>query len=146
MVTVRVEDPDPVTEVGLNVPVAPLGRPLTEKLTAELKPFKPVTVGVKLVPLPWITVCELGDAASEKPGTPFTIRATVSDCVRLPLVPVMVNRYEPAGVAGSVVILRVDDPEASRLGLKEAPAPAGKPETLSETDPLKPFEGVTLVA
>ena len=44
--TVRVEEPDPVTEVGLNVPVAPVGRPLMEKLTAELKPFKAVTLGV----------------------------------------------------------------------------------------------------
>jgi hypothetical protein len=47
--TVRVEELDPVTEVGLNVPVVPVGRPLTEKLTAELKPFNAVTDGVKVV-------------------------------------------------------------------------------------------------
>ena len=90
--TVRVEDPEPVTEVGLNVPVAPVGRPLTVKVTAALKPFKAVTVGVKLVLLPWITVCELGDAASEKLGAAFTTRMAVALCVRLPLVPVMVRR------------------------------------------------------
>ena len=75
--TVRVEEPEPVTEVGLNVPVAPVGRPLTVKATAALKPFALVTVGVKLVLPPWTTVCELGDAASEKLGAGFTTSVTV---------------------------------------------------------------------
>jgi hypothetical protein len=37
MVKVRVEE-FPVVELGAKVPLAPAGRPLTEKLTAELKP------------------------------------------------------------------------------------------------------------
>lgn len=49
---VNVVDPEPVTEVGLNVPVAPVGRPLTVNATAELNPFNAATVGVKLVPPP----------------------------------------------------------------------------------------------
>ena len=44
--TVRVDEPEPVTEAGLNVPVAPEGSPVRLKETAELKPFKAVTLGV----------------------------------------------------------------------------------------------------
>jgi len=89
--TVSIEDPDPVIEAGLNVPVAPMGRPLTEKLTAELKPFKPVTEGVKVVVPPWITVCDPGDAASVKLDGGFTTSVTVEVWTRLPLVPVVVS-------------------------------------------------------
>ena len=39
VLTVSVEDPDPVTEVGLNVALAPVVSPLTLKLTALLKPL-----------------------------------------------------------------------------------------------------------
>ena len=69
--------PEPVTEAGTNVPVAPVGKPLTVKATAELNPFAPVTVGVNVVLPPWITVCELGEAVSEKLGGAFTTIDTV---------------------------------------------------------------------
>jgi hypothetical protein len=36
---VRVEDPDPVTEAGLNVAVVRLGTPLTVRFTVAAKPF-----------------------------------------------------------------------------------------------------------
>ena len=141
--TISVEVPEPVTEVGLNVPVAPVGRPLTVKSTAALKPFAPVTVGVKVVLPPWTTVCELGEAVSEKLGGAVTFRATSTLCVRLQLVPVTVTTYDPTGVAPeSVVMVRVEDPDAIWLGLKVATAPAGKPVALSETFPLNPFTGV----
>jgi hypothetical protein len=35
--------PEPVTDVGVKVAVAPGGKPLTEKVTVPLKPFKAVT-------------------------------------------------------------------------------------------------------
>ena len=44
--TVSVALPDPVTVLGLNVPVAPLGNPLTPKLTAPLNPFSAPTFTV----------------------------------------------------------------------------------------------------
>jgi len=44
--TVKVALPEPVTEVGLNVPVAPLGKPLTLKPTAPVKPFSAPTFTV----------------------------------------------------------------------------------------------------
>ena len=46
VVTVNVEDPEPLTEAGLNVPVAPAGSPLTVSETTPLKPPDAVIVGV----------------------------------------------------------------------------------------------------
>ena len=89
--TVNVEVPEPVTEVGLNAPVAPVGSPVTLKLTAALKPFALVTVGVYVVLPPWITVCELGEAVSEKLAGRFTTSVTVEVFTKLPLVPVIVS-------------------------------------------------------
>lgn len=44
VVIVNVEGPDPTTSEGLNVPVAPAGSPLTDRLTDPLNAFIPVTV------------------------------------------------------------------------------------------------------
>jgi hypothetical protein len=44
--TVSVALPVPVTVLGLNVPVAPLGNPLTPKLTTPLNPFSAPTFTV----------------------------------------------------------------------------------------------------
>ena len=46
VVSVSVEDPAPVTDVGLKLPVTPVGNPLTLKVTALLKPFKAATLAV----------------------------------------------------------------------------------------------------
>ena len=89
--TVNVEDPEPVTEVGANVPVAPVGNPLTVKFTSELNPFAPETVGVNVVVEPWITDCELGVVAIKKKKKTFTTKVTVEVLTRLPLVPVIVS-------------------------------------------------------
>jgi len=62
VVTVIVELPEPFTEVGLKMALAPDGRPDAPKVTMPLKPFCGVTV-IVLVPLaPWVTVTLLGDA------------------------------------------------------------------------------------
>jgi len=47
--TVSVELPEPVTDVGLNVAVAPVGNPLAVKLTLPAKPFKLPTFTVYVV-------------------------------------------------------------------------------------------------
>ena len=44
--TLIVEVPDPVTDVGLNVAVAPVGNPLALSATLPLNPLKAVTVPV----------------------------------------------------------------------------------------------------
>jgi hypothetical protein len=46
MARVRVVVPVLVREVGLNVEVTPLGKPLVPNVTAELKPFSIVSVTV----------------------------------------------------------------------------------------------------
>jgi len=56
------------TEAGLKAQVAPAGRPVQDRPTAELKPFRLPTVTV-LVPLaPWAMVRLLGEAATAKSG------------------------------------------------------------------------------
>ena len=44
--TVSVEVPAPVTDGGLNVPVAPVGKPFTVRATAPVNPFTAATVCV----------------------------------------------------------------------------------------------------
>ena len=46
VVTVMVDDPVPVTVVGLKLAVAPVGSPLALKVTIPLKPPDGVTVAV----------------------------------------------------------------------------------------------------
>lgn len=140
--TVSVEVPDPVTEVGLNVPVAPVGRPLTVNPTGALKPFTAVTEGVYVVLEPCTTVCEVGEEESVKsgPATALTTSVEVAVCVSVPLVPVNVSVYVPAGVVADVVTVSVEVPDpVTEEGLNVPVAPVGKPLTLNATTPLKPF-------
>ena len=46
VVRLRVEEPEPVTEVGLKVPVAPVGNPVTLRVTTPAKLFRAPTVAV----------------------------------------------------------------------------------------------------
>ncbi len=57
-----------VTETGLKAHVAPAGRPVQDRLTAETKPFRLPTVAV-LVPLaPWATFRLPGETETVKSG------------------------------------------------------------------------------
>ena len=86
--TVRVEFPEPVTVVGLNVAVVFAGKPLTLKVMTPLNPFTAVTFAVYVVLPPFLTVCEAGVAERLKLDT-----TTVTDveCVRVPSDPVTVT-------------------------------------------------------
>ena len=80
-----------------------------------------------------------------RPVGTLTVRLTVAECERLPLVPVMVNVYVPAGVDDEVATLSVDEPEpVTDAGLKDPVAPVGNPLTLRLTALLKPFCALTL--
>jgi hypothetical protein len=46
VVTVRVDEPAPVMDVGLKVPTAPVGNPVTLRLTTPTKPSIAVVVAV----------------------------------------------------------------------------------------------------
>ncbi len=57
----------------------------------------------------------------------------------------MVTVELPVGVVLAVVTVMVVEPEpVTEEGLKLAPAPVGRPEALKLTDPLNPFNGVTV--
>ena len=67
--TLSVVDPDVVTEAGLNVAVAPDGRPVTLNATVPVNPFTGVTVAVYVVLPPGCTVRDVGVLESEKSET-----------------------------------------------------------------------------
>ena len=66
MLIVMVEDPEPETELGLKLAVAPDGNPLTPKVTFPVNPLEGVTLTVLFVPLAGATVWEDGVAETEK--------------------------------------------------------------------------------
>src|SRR5262245_20475852 len=71
--------------------------------------------------------------------TALTTSMTMAECVRLPLMPVMVNVKLPTGVVLEVETLNVEEPEpVSEAGLNVPVAPLGKPLTLNATFPAKP--------
>ena len=76
--------------------------------------------------------------------TGLTTSVTVAECVRLPLVPVIVSGYVPAA-AVPVATVSVEVPDAvTEAGLNVAVAPAGTPLTLNDTLPAKPFIALTV--
>jgi hypothetical protein len=86
-VTVRVEDPELVTLVGLRVAVNPVV-PLAVRLTVPVNPPIAVTVQTLVPEPPWETVMVLGLHARLKSWT-FTV--TIVLCDKDPLVPVTVT-------------------------------------------------------
>ena len=147
VVTDMVDEPDPVTEVGLKLALAPAGNPLALSPTTPANPPEPVIVAVYEVPPPAVTVCEGGVAAMVKSPTTgaFTTRFTEAVCVVAPLVPVMVSGNVPVGVVASVVTVSVELPEVSDAGTNVPMAPAGRPLTLRVTVPANPPVAVTIV-
>ena len=80
---------------------------------------------------------------------PATTRNTEVLCSILPLVPLMFKVYVPGGVDEVVVTLNTEDCAFESVifkeaGLKELPASADSPLTLSETLPVKPPAGVAV--
>jgi hypothetical protein len=140
VVIVIVVLPLPVTLFGLKLAVTPEGKPLTEKLLVPVKPLSAVIVTVYGMLLPATTFCEDGEAPTLKSGGSVTTRVTTELCVRLPLVPVTVSGYVPAGVLELVVTVSVLEPLAVTVaGLNANVVPAGNPVTLIATSPVNPF-------
>ena len=73
VVTVSVEEPDPVTEAGTNEAEAPEGRPLIEKLTVSVNPFNAPTETAYAAPFACVADCDEGVAEMEKSGAGFTV-------------------------------------------------------------------------
>ena len=90
-VTVMVEVPAPVIELGEKLTVVPLPCPLAVNATAELKPPVAAVVIVDVPELDLFTVSAVGDALIVKPGVmPVTVSVTIVVDVVVPDVPVTV--------------------------------------------------------
>ena len=89
---------------------------------------------------PTVTVRDEGEAEMEKSGAAETTREVVVECVRLPLVPVMVSADVPTGVVLAVVTVSVEVPLPLIVaGEKLAVAPVGNPLAPRVTVPVNPF-------
>jgi hypothetical protein len=66
---VKVLLPEPETDAGLNVPVAPLGRPLILSAVAPFRPDVAATVIVTVPFVPAVKVELVGELESVKPAT-----------------------------------------------------------------------------
>jgi len=71
--TVRAEVPDPVTEVGVKVPVLCAGKPVTLKVTTPSNPFTGVIVTWYTVAEPRLTVRVAGNTEKVKSGAAATV-------------------------------------------------------------------------
>ena len=93
MVAVELPEPGAAIEVGLNVAVAPVGRPLAVKATAALNPPEMAVVTVDGPEAPWTTERLEGESLIEKSGAEaaVTVSAIVAVCVVPPPEPVTVT-------------------------------------------------------
>ena len=136
VVIVIVELLPEVTEVGLKLAPAPVGKPLALMETDCDDPLV-VAVLIDVEPLvPAATVTVLGLALMEKSfgGDVCTTSVTGVLCVADVPVPVTLTVEVPVGVDAMVVIVMVElPPEVTDGGLKLAPAPEGRPLALSTT-------------
>src|SRR5581483_420913 len=113
---------------------------MTPKEMLPLKLLLVVTVTVKFVPPPALTVADVGAAERLKPETTSWTELLWA---RAPLVPRMEIADEPGGVETEVLMVMVELPEPVMLGgTKLAVAPLGSPLALRTTLLAKPPLGV----
>ena len=107
----------------------------------EQRLLKPMSLPSKTMRAPG--TAESAKSTSAGPGaawTAVTVSPTVTVCSIEPLVACTVMVVLPAGVSPAVLTVSVEEPDAGTLvGANAAVAPAGRPETASETEPSKPF-------
>lgn len=90
--SVRVEEPDPATVLGLKLPVTPAGIPETLRPTVPVKPPSPPTVTLAVALPPGTTQTEgVEESVKFEALEAVMFRVTDTICVRLPLVPVTVK-------------------------------------------------------
>ncbi len=73
----RVQLPEPVIDDGLQLTSIPAGIPLSTRPTVPLNPFIAETLTVKVVLLPAVIVCELGEADIEKSAVEVATVTTI---------------------------------------------------------------------
>jgi hypothetical protein len=92
MVMVEVPEPGDAIDAGTKPTVTPVGWPVADNATAELKPPEMATVIVDVPLPPRATDSEAGDAETVKSGTAagVTVSVKVVECIRPPPEPVTV--------------------------------------------------------
>lgn len=144
VVRVSVEVPD-AGALGEKLHAAPLGNPVHDRVTGELKPPLPAIETVKTPALPAVTVSgEVGETLSAKSADPPTLRPAVTLCESGPLVPVTVKVVVLAGIRNVVLTLSVEVPGKAGLGVKLHEALLGRPLQIRFTDEVKPPVAPTL--
>jgi hypothetical protein len=139
--TVIVDEPPVLTDVGLKLTVAPAGWPLALN---EIVCAAPVSTAVPIVDVPFApcaTEMLLGDAVSAKSdgGAAVTVRLTVAERVAVCPLPVTVMVYVPGVVLAPALTVIVEElPAATVVGLKLIVTPDGCPLALSVTDCAAP--------
>lgn len=125
---------------ALKLAATPLGRPEAESVTFPAKPFCGVMAMLLVTDLPRTRLRVAGVDDKVNDGVPVMVSAIRSVLVRVPEVPVIVRvDAEPAAemLATTVRMLEV----VALAGLNDAVTPAGNPETLRFTAPLKSCAG-----
>ena len=123
--------------------VTPAGRPVALKVTAPLNVLFAVTV-IVLVPLPPCGTLRLaGNAERLKSGATVIVKLTMVVWVKPPDVPVMVTAAVPVVAVLLAVSVSTLVPVVG-LVVKEAVTPAGSPEAVRVTLPVKPAIGLTV--
>ena len=85
------EPPEPTTDAGAKLAVAPAGNPLTPSAATPANPPDAAIDALNDVATPTTTVCAAGDADNEKLGTGLTVSDTEAVWTSAPLVAVIVN-------------------------------------------------------
>jgi hypothetical protein len=91
VLTVNVDVPEPLTELGEKPLLVREGSPLTLNVTVELKPPEAVTFTVYLTDDPRCTVWDVGVTEIEKSPVALTTSVAEVEWLSEPLVPLIVN-------------------------------------------------------
>jgi hypothetical protein len=92
--TLSAQLPVPVIDAGLQLTCMPAGIPLSARPTVPVNPPIAAMLTVKVVLLPAVRVCELGEVEIEKSGGGLFVLNTTLTVVlwlRVPLAPAMVR-------------------------------------------------------
>ena len=129
-----------------NEAVTPEGRAEFESVTLPVKPPLGVTVIVELPLLPCVTLKLLGEADSEKFGVAvaFTVNEIEVVWLSVPDVPVIVTDVVPVVAVALAVKVKTLVPVVG-LVPKLAVTPDGRADVESDTLPVKPPLGVTVM-
>lgn len=129
---------------ALKVAVTPFGTPAAESVTLPWKPLCGATAMMLVTDFPRTRFRLAGVADKVNEGAAEIVKATRAVPVRLPDVPVIVSvDVDPAAELLAKIVRTLE--VVAFTGLNDAVTPAGSPEMLRFTTPLKPCCGLTVM-